>query len=459
MILGKTLESWCSSHPLIRDLVELKETSWFNPAVVPTIESLQDVGLSAQDVADASARLMRFAPYIVRVFPETAVNGGIIESGIRPLPALQALLCQEYGLKQSGHLWLKTDSHLPISGSIKARGGIYEVLKHAEDLALSNGLLQVDDDYAMLDSDVVRAFFSQYKIAVGSTGNLGLSIGIMSARMGFQVTVHMSADARQWKKDKLRSHGVTVVEYDSDYSVAVTEGRKLAESDPSCHFIDDENSTHLFLGYAVAAERLKEQMDAENIVVDAEHPLFVYLPCGVGGGPGGVAFGLKLIFGDAVHCIFAEPTHSPCMLLGVYTGLHDEVCVQDFGIDNVTAADGLAVGRPSGFVGKAMQRLLDGYYTVSDEELYKLLALMAYKEGIRLEPSALAGVPGMLRVLKEQQGYRDRLGLGQKHLQNATHLVWATGGGMVPPDEMEVYLMKGNDLLQQGLSHIAFASL
>ncbi|QCR38261.1 D-serine ammonia-lyase [Nissabacter sp. SGAir0207] len=431
------IDALIKQTPLVRELILLNEVNWFNPDTLPAKEGLPHVGLTRHEVEEAAARLQRFAPCLALAFPETAPAGGIIESPVVPIPTMQRALSRQAPL--GGALWLKKDSHLPVSGSIKARGGLYEVLVHAEKLALEAGLLNLNDDYACLLSPAFRDFFGQYRIAVGSTGNLGLSIGIMGARLGFHVTVHMSADARQWKKDKLRAHGVEVKEYAQDYGVAVAHGRQAAEGDPRCFFIDDENSRTLFLGYAVAGLRLRQQFAGLGVRVDADHPLFVYLPCGVGGGPGGVAFGLKLAFGDHVHCFFAEPTHSPCMLLGMSTGLHDALSVQEIGIDNKTAADGLAVGRASGFVGRAMIGLTDGCYTLSDQTMYDLLRLLSDSENIQLEPSALAGMAGPQRICAAGE-YQQQHQLGADQMANATHLVWATGGGMVPEAEMRAYL-------------------
>ncbi len=433
------IEQLTEQYPLVKELIELKEVSWFNPSITRLEEGLSYVGLGSEDIQDASQRLKRFAPYLAKAFPETAKTNGIIESEVVPISEMQSVLEREYDTPIQGRLLLKKDSHLPISGSIKARGGIYEVLTHAEKLAIEAGLLTESDDYSKLLNEEFRDFFKRFSIAVGSTGNLGMSIGIMSAKLGFSVSVHMSADARAWKKNRLRALGVNVIEYAQDYGVAVAQGRKEAENDPTCFFIDDENSQTLFLGYSVAGERLKKQFDEKGIVVDAQHPLFVYLPCGVGGGPGGVAFGLKMAFGDNVHCIFAEPTHSPCMMLGVHTGLHDAISVQDIGIDNITAADGLAVGRASGFVGRAMERLLDGYLTISDERMYRLLGQLNEAENIQLEPSALAGMIGPIVVTKSVE-YRARMQFDDTVMGNATHLVWATGGGMGPAEEMDSYL-------------------
>lgn len=430
-----------NKNNILKDVSELKEVLWLNTKITSYEEAANKINMDISAIDDAERRLAKFAPLIEILFPETRVSHGIIESPLKEIKNMKNKLGHLYDSQISGRLLLKMDSHLAIAGSVKARGGIYEVLKYAEELALKSNLLTEDDDYSILAGKKYKDFFNQYKIQVGSTGNLGLSIGITSAALGFNVIVHMSSDAKQWKKDLLRSKGAQVVEYDSDFSKAVEEGRKISDQDPMSYFVDDENSMNLFLGYAVAARRLKKQLDDLNIVVDENHPMFVYLPCGVGGAPGGITYGLKSVYKDNVHCFFVEPTHAPSMLIGMATGLHNDISVQDLGIDGKTHADGLAVGRPSKLVGKMMDYMLGGVFTVDDYKLYDNMRLLHDTEDVNIEPSACAAFEGIIKMETTEEGkeYIKRHNLEDK-MKNSVSIAWATGGSLVPDEINKQFL-------------------
>lgn len=434
------LQKYMDTIPAVGDASRQKETFWLNDKKIPNGEKKIDL-LQPNQIEDARLRLERFAPYLKKVFPELEETGGIIESELREIAGMKDYLDKTYGAALEGRLMLKMNSHLPVSGSVKARGGIYEVLKHAEDLVMESGLLRDTDDYRVLAEPKFQEFFGKHTVQVGSTGNLGMSIGIMSAKLGFHVIVHMSADAKQWKKDLLRSRGVEVIEYSDDYCAAVEQGRKNSDADEMSYFVDDENSKNLFLGYSVAGERLKTQLEEQKIVVDKDHPLFVYIPCGIGGAPGGVTYGLKQIYGDNVHCFFTEPVHACCMLFGMATGLQDQVSVKDFGIDGKTDADGLAVGRPSAFVGKVMEPVLSGIATVEDWKLYDLMRGLLDREEIFIEPSSCASFAVLIRP-DDLKAYIEKEGLSGQ-MKNATHIAWATGGNMVPEETRKTYLTMG----------------
>ncbi|MCD4714776.1 MAG: D-serine ammonia-lyase [Clostridiales bacterium] len=442
-----------SIEHLIDEMKHYSETLWVNPNKISSEKAMELLQKThpelpdLEDVMDADQRLRRFAPFFVSAFPESSESNGIIESPLISIPEFQKSVIPFVGGRILGQWFLKADNLLPISGSIKARGGVYEIIKFAETLALNEGILNIEEDYSCFAEEKFKSLFRKYTIVVGSTGNLGLSIGTIGSALGFNVLVHMSHDAKAWKIDLLRSKGVTVVLHDSDYSVAVAEGRKSALSDPYSYFVDDENSYELFVGYAVAALRLKQQMIDQKIIVNADHPLFVYLPCGVGGAPGGIAYAIKLVFGDDAYVFLAEPTHAPCMMLGMATGKHDRISVGDIDIDLKTDADGLAVGRASGFVGQVLTPLIDGIYTISDDKLYFMLYIMHEAESMNLEPSALAGLIGPIKMLYDSEGFGHLAenGLLEK-MEKSIHISWATGGSLVPESIMESYIKKGQVL-------------
>ncbi|SMY12070.1 D-serine ammonia-lyase [Brevibacterium jeotgali] len=429
------------SRAILDAVIEARPTVWVPARTTtekPGVTQVGDVGGARPTPAlvDAAEERFRwFAPLFEQLFPETRAQGGVIESPLEKVASLSRALAAEFGEDFPANLWVKRDDALAVSGSVKSRGGIHEVLEVALGAARDLGV-DLDRGPSVFLDEGTRERMSRMRIVVGSTGNLGMSIGLMGAILGFSVTVHMSLDAKAWKKETLRSSGVEVVEHDTDFTQAVHAGRAAADADPCAHFIDDENSLSLFAGYAVAGRRLAGQLAAASVVVDEENPLTVHLPCGIGGAPGGIAYGLSTVFGSAVRCVFVEPVSMPAFLLGRLTGLDDGISVADVGLGALTIADGLAVGRPSRFVGRAVGHLLHGYATVTDDDLLRTLAVAEAAAGLRLEPSACAG----LRAAGQFAGHRTG--------SAGTHIAWLTGGSLVPDEEFAALLEAGRTLLR-----------
>ena len=115
-----------------------------------------------------------------------------------------------------------------MTGSVKARGGVYELLCRIEAVALMEGLVKRGEPLTPLLTPAAVALFSKHRIVVASTGNLGFSIGLVARAFGLEAEVHMSHDAKTWKKERLRRTGANVIEHPCDYTETVARARASA---------------------------------------------------------------------------------------------------------------------------------------------------------------------------------------------------------------------------------------
>ncbi|WIY53955.1 D-serine ammonia-lyase [Devosia sp. YIM 151766] len=397
-----------------------------NPNVLPADEAFQLTPSGPGLVKEAVADWTYFAALLAELFPELAASSGRIDS---PLLDAHSDLLSAPGTQA---VRIKADHLLPVTGTIKARGGIYEVLVYARKLAQKAGLVAHGESSLVLLDPEVRALFAQHSVVTGSTGNLGYSVGLAARTLGFGAEVHMSADAKAWKIERLRKLGVVVHTHHGDFSAAVGIARDAARATESAYFVDDEDSLALFQGYAAAAWDLAAQLDAAGIEVTAGRPLAVYLPCGVGGAPGGVTFGLKSIWGDHVHCILVEPVAAPAVLVQTLAGSERQVSAYDYGCNNQTIADGLAVPSASRLAIQYISRLAAGFVTVADRELLTWVNRAWKAQSLRLEPSAAAGFAALDLMRSDANG--------PSWFEAATHIVWTTGGAQLPDAEFAALL-------------------
>jgi D-serine dehydratase len=135
---------------------------------------------------------------------------------------------------------------------------------------------------------------------------------------------------------------------------------------------------------------------------------------------------MKALYGDNVHCYFAEPLASACFLLRL---LHPQgpISVYDAGLDNLTEADGLAVSQASELAYRLAGDLVSGCYTVSDAALLRTVQILHEMCSLKVEPSAAAAFLGAAR--------------NPEATAKTTSIYWTTGGSLVPADEFQKYLV------------------
>jgi D-serine dehydratase len=218
----------------------------------------------------------------------------------------------------------------------------------------------------------------------------------------------------------------------------VARARAAAKTNGS-YFIDDESSRLLFVGYTTAASELAEQLEQRGVKVDGDAPLVVYLPCGVGGAPGGITAGLKTIYGSRVRCVFVEPVASACVFAALAAGAGMPVSVYDLGLDNDTIADGLAVPVASKLVLSSVGASIDAVVAVPDSSMLEWVRRAWNESSLRLEPSAaaaFAAVPLFLEAARQT---------GAALPPGAIHVIWTTGGSQLPEDQFTA-LLRGDPL-------------
>jgi D-serine dehydratase len=286
----------------------------------------------------------------------------------------------------------------------------------------------------LLQPDAV-AVLARHRLAVASTGNLGFAVRVAARAFGLRTEAHMSCEAKAWKKQRLRAIGVEVIEHAGDYGLAVASARDAARAE-GAYFVDDETSRRLFVGYCAAAAELAGQLGDRGLEIGPRRPLVVWLPCGVGGAPGGIAAGLKQIYGADVRVVFVEPVASACMLAALATGGRP-VSVYDLGLANDTIADGLAVASASPLALDAIGRNIDAVAAVTDAAMLRWTARAWTEAGLRLEPSAAAALAAVELT---------RATAPELVPEGAVQVAWLTGGSLLPDEEFHALLKRAETL-------------
>lgn len=251
-------------------------------------------------------------------------------------------------------VFVKHENHLP-TGAFKVRGGVNLVGQ------LSDGERQ---------SGVICA----------STGNHGQSIGFAAREFGVPATVYVPEGANPVKVAAIRALGAEIVFFGRDFDDARIECERVGR-ESGRRYIHSGDEPLLIAGVGTATlEMLETQPDIDVILV----------PIGGGSGAAGACVAAKAMR-PSIRVIGVQSEAAPA----AFKSWKAHELVED---QMHTAAEGLATRTAFALPQHIMQRLLDDFILVSDDELRSATLTMIEATRSLVELAAAAPLAGALRI-------------------------------------------------------------
>jgi threonine dehydratase len=220
-----------------------------------------------------------------------------------------------------------------------------------------------------------------------SSGNHAQAVALSGKLLGVPATIVMPTDAPTVKLEATRAYGAEVVMYDASNEDRQKIAEKLA-AERGLTLIPPFDHPHILAGQGTAAKELIEETGPLDILL---------VPCGGGG----------LLSGCAIAAKHLSPK---CRVIGVEPAAGDDGlrAFRSGKLETIKLPDTIADGARTTSLGKItfalIQKHVDDFLTVTDEELLKWMFFLWERMKIVVEPTGALAASALLQGKIDAQG-------------------------------------------------------
>jgi len=220
-----------------------------------------------------------------------------------------------------------------------------------------------------------------------SSGNHAQAVALSGKLLGVPATIVMPTDAPKVKLEATRGYGAEVVSYDASNEDRQKIAEKLA-SERGLTLIPPFDHPHILAGQGTAAKELFEDAGPFDILI---------VPCGGGGLLSGCSIAAKHL-SPKCRVIGVEPAAGDDGLRAFRSGKLETIALP------MTIADGARTMSLGKITFAIIQKNVDDFLTVTDEELLKTMFFLWERMKIVVEPTGALAASALLQGKIDAKG-------------------------------------------------------